>query len=248
MKVFPYVIAVVMLAVTGGAQTNANSLSAMRSWSLKSGTNLVCRVTGFSEDSKSALIVLTNRVRASLPLAYLTEADLALLLKYKKELDEAKQRVDLDAQLKALQSQGYIEFTSGAAKAYPERFDGASVYVEGSFDEITDVFHDSGYLSDTGTQEQNELWFQLNGSSAGTYVTCCVAKARSMPLASPDRIAQAQAMENTVMGLKRGDKIRVSGSCVPEHNGFTATQRIYVDQIILLKTNSADNSTNSDHP
>src|SRR5580698_5166542 len=115
--------------------------------------------------------VLTNGTKARLPIDVLSPSGQATLLEYQRQLVELKRIESLNAELNTLKTKGYVEFTSSAAKAYPEKFDGANVFIEGFFQEITDVMHDSGYLSATGTQEENEVWFQIHAPDSETYVT-----------------------------------------------------------------------------
>ncbi len=212
-KIFFLLIGAALLANTGDAQSNANSISAMRSWALKSGTNLVCRVTGFTDDSKAALIVLTNGVKASLPFSVLADADAKTLRLMAQESDLLKK--------------GYIKINVAKIKAYKadwKSFQG--FWMDCAFAEVESP--------DTGTAE-NYVTFGTADEASDYYFHFLAPKA-DRSYESPDLPAgwtqghSDHKMDNRVMQLKRGDKIRLIGT-------YWLGRGLVIDEIVSLPPN-----------
>jgi hypothetical protein len=223
------IVAFALMVAPCGAQTDTNSPASFRAWNLKSGTNLVCRVTGFSQDGKSALIVLTNRIRASLPLTYLTSDDRDLLLKYKATLDLAAQAKDLSAH-------GYIEVTVDQIKAYEPNWPAfQGFWMDAKFSGIESPL--------SGEDALQNVRFAVEDTNGEHYFDFLAAKSEST---FDDTFGNSgthtqHKMDDQIMLLHRGDKFRLVGTRWPGH-------ALYVDQIVLLKAESSDNPAKSDRP
>ena len=196
------------------SQTNASHI-----WNFKSGTNFS---GDYVSSGTTAVVVRSHGSNYICKLADLSTNDLL----YAYQCKFAQRRLQLDSELSVWRSKGWIEVDTKLIENFPEKVNYKIGWMDCKFGEL---YNGNVDFSDL------EVGFTIYDKNGDSFSKCKLPKSTYLSQSDRDQnIERPNPQIDVLMGLKRGDKIRLLGMASEPLN--SSQSEFLVQEIRIIET------------